>query len=158
MKAVQGYDRRADNLRHQQSLIADERAVTIATVVAGYGRGGRNRAAAELAVSVGQVDEAIKRARSVYARELAETPPLTAGLWQALVGIMHGTLVDVTWLDQPGQLLAGEVEDAIGEDVDEDEDEAAILAAAARSWSRIQALAVLDAIGRRDLDALPTKE
>lgn len=165
---VRACDLRADDLRQAQAPIADERARVIAQAVADHGRGGRDWAAAQLGVTVAQVDTAIKRARSrprpsglphdllerLYALELAEVPPLPARLWRSLAQILMGTLVDATWIEQPGHLVAMEVEDSAGEEVDEAD--AKELADAARSWTRIQTLAVIDAVGRQDLDALPT--
>ncbi|MGV7743592.1 hypothetical protein B1T44_29740 [Mycobacterium persicum] len=169
---VRDCDRHADDLRRALTPIADERARIIAEAVASYGRGGRERVAAELGVTVGQVDVALKRARthprlgglpwpgelleSIYRLELAELPPLPADLWHYLADVFAGTGIDATWVYEPGQLIAYEVED------DEDDftglvpELAASVAAAARSWTRIQALAVLDAIFRADMDALPT--
>jgi hypothetical protein len=161
-------DLRADDLRQAQAELADERARIIAQAVADHGRGGRDWAAAQLGVTVIQVDTAIKRARTstrptglphdlldrLYALELAEVSPLPAHLWHSLAQILMGTLVDVTWIEQPGRLVALDVEDSAGEEVDEAD--AKRLADAARSWTRIQALAVIDAVGRQDLDALPT--
>jgi len=165
---VKACDQRAEKLRQAQGPIADERARIIAQAVADYGRGGRDWAAGHLGVTVAQVDTAIKRARTsprptglphdlldrLYALELADLPPLPAHLWQSLAQILMGTFVDATWIEQPGQLLAMEVEDSAGEEVDEAD--AQQLADAARSWSRTQALAVIDAISRRDLDGLPS--
>jgi hypothetical protein len=161
-------DTRADDLRAAQSRIADERAAVIAQAVADYGRGGRDVIARQLGVTVVQVDTAIKRARTrpratglphdlldrLYALELADMPTLPEHLWRSLAQILTGTLVDVTWIEQPGQFLVLEIEDSIGEEVDEAD--AQQLADAARSWSRTQALAVIDAISRRDLDGLPS--
>jgi len=164
---VKACDRRAEELRRAQGPIADERARIIAQAVADYGRGGRDWAAGVLGVTVAQVDTAIKRARTsprpsslphdlldrLYALEIADLPPLPAHLWQCLAQILTGTFVDATWIEQPGQLLAMEVEDAADEEADEADTKQ--LAAAARSWSRTQALAVIDAISRHDLDGLP---
>lgn len=166
---VRTCDLRAEDLRRAQSPVADERARIIAGAVARYGRRGRDRAAAELGVTVAQIDTAIKRARTaprptglphdllerLYTLELSEVPALPAHLWRALGQILTGTFVDVTWIEHPGHLVALEVEDAAGEEVDEAD--AKQLADAARSWPRLQALAVLDAIGRHDLDALPAR-
>lgn len=167
LEQVYACDLRADELRQAQAPIADERARIIAAEVAKHGRGGRDWAAAQLGVTVAQVDTAIKRARTrprptglpydllerLYALELADMPPLPAHLWHALAQILAGTFVDATWVEQPGRFLADEAEDSAGEELGQDA--AKQLAATARSWTRIQALAVIDAIGRRDLDALP---
>ena len=62
--------------------------------------------------------------------------------------VVRSTVVDDVWMEQPGELLAQEVED-----IDPDEllagVEQAALAQSCRSWSRIQALAVLDDLRRR---------
>lgn len=164
---VRACDVRSDQLRDALAPIADERARIIANAVAAHGRGGRDAVAAQLGVSVAQVDQAIKRARTrtwptglpydlldrLYALELADLPPLPAHLWHGLAQIMGGTVIDVTWIEQPAALIAQEVEDAAGEEIDEDD--AKQLADAARTWTRTQALAILDAIRRQDLDALP---
>jgi hypothetical protein len=169
---VRALDARAEALREGQADVADDRARIIYKAVRDYGRGGRDKAAGRLGASVRAIDEAIKRARTasapaglpydllerLYALELAELPPLPARLWQALAQILAGTFVDAAWVEQPGELIAQEVEDSdfpsdLGE---EDEHETAALAETARSWTRIQALAVLDAITRRDLQTLPS--
>ncbi|MER6109284.1 hypothetical protein [Streptomyces hirsutus] len=167
---VRACDLRAEDLRDAQARLADERARIVAKAVADYGRGGRDAVAQQLGVKVLQVDTAIKRARTsphytglpldlldrLYALELADLPPLPANLWHGLAQTLSGTFIDATWVEQPGALLAMEVEDAAGAELDHDQ--ARRLAAAARSWSRLQALAVVDAIGRDDLDALPTTD
>ena len=164
---VHACDLRGEDLRDAQGRLADERAHIIAKAVAGYGRGGRDIAAEKLGVKVLAIDTAIKRARNapppsglpydildrLYALELAELPPLPARLWQGLAQIMAGTLVDFTWVEQPSRIIAQDVAECAGEELDEDD--AKQLADAARSWTRIQALAVLDAVLRRDLDVLP---
>lgn len=89
----------------------------------------------------------------LLAVELAAIVPLPARLWQALAHLVRSTFIDAMWIEQPGELLASEVEecDGIGET------DRAEIAAAARFWSRAQALAVIDACQRHDLDALPTQ-
>jgi hypothetical protein len=163
-------DAAQEHLKRQAAGLSDERAHAIADGVAGFGRGGREYAAGLLGVTVGQIDIALKRARTasaprglpydlldrLYALELAELPPLPAHLWHGLAQILAGTFVDATWIEQPGQMLALDIEDSAGEELEEAE--AKRLADAARSWTRVQALAVIDAIGRHDLDALPAKE
>lgn len=165
---VRACDQRAEELRQAQAAIADERAHLINGAVGAYGRGGRDWAAAQIGVNVLQVDAAIKRARTrprphglphdllgrLYALELADVPPLPARLWQALARVLAGTFVDAAWVEQPGRLLAQEVDDSIGDGLDDADGKR--LAEAARSWTRPQALAVIDAIARRDLNALPT--
>lgn len=143
-----------------RSRAADERALWIAKGVREYGHKGRQRAAEELGVSLGNIDQALARARGLdrptllpapdellerlYALELADLPPLPDAHWQVLRHVMHSTAVDVTWLHNPGDLLAQEVEavdpdDAAGVDL-------ADLARTCRGWARLQALAVLDSL------------
>lgn len=170
VEQVRDCDRRADSLRRALVPLADERARVITDAVAAYGRSGRELAAAELGVTVGQVDVAIRRARNrpeptglpwpgellerLYRLELAELEPLPRRLWQHLIHVLSDTFIDISWIEEPGQLIADEVEDTTD---DEPTNEAvAQLAARAKSWNRMQALAVLDAINRRDLDAIPT--
>lgn len=171
LKAVKAAEARIERGRHIMTTGGDDRARAIAAAVEQLG--GHTWAIMSVAGILGakpnQVYVARRRAHSapapqhlpddllgqLYALELAEMPPLPARLWQALAQILAGTLVDITWIEQPGRFIACEVEDSIGEEVDEAD--AKRLADAARSWTRIQALAVLDAIGRRDFDALRTE-
>ncbi|MFD5065748.1 hypothetical protein [Streptomyces sp. NPDC058394] len=147
--------------------IADRRALAIARGVSEAGRGGRETVAVRLGSRVGAVDKALARARGaarpghlpydltdrLFALEIAEVAPLTAPQWQALHGLVRSTVVDVTWLHDPAELLAGEVEDAEVDGVDTDD-----LAATVRSWTRAQTVAVLEAL-RQDVDlaTLPTR-
>ncbi|GIH70360.1 hypothetical protein [Sphaerimonospora thailandensis] len=149
---------------------ADDRARWIAKGVEEYGRGGRTRAAELLGISVGEVDKALARARGLarptmlpdtdellerlYALELATLPPLPATGWQVLAHIVRGTIVDVTWLCDPGELLAQEVDDLDPGEIPAGVDGVA-LAGACRAWSRTQALAVIDALAVGDLARLP---
>lgn len=142
---------------------ADDRARWILKGYEQYGRGGRQRVAELLGISVGEVDKALARARGLdrpstlpsseeiltrlYALELAELPPLPQAHWQVLRHVVRSTALDVTWLEQPGELLAQEVEDVDPDDLPENVEQA-VLAATCRSWTRIQALAVLDALAR----------
>ncbi|MFE2528757.1 hypothetical protein ACFXEL_31560 [Streptomyces sp. NPDC059382] len=152
----------------ERSAGADDRARVIDAEVARRGRGGAKALAAELNVSEKTVSQAVARARTagdprrrlphdtldrLLAAELRDLPPLPAVHWQVLAWIVRGMIIDVTWLEDPGTLLSYEVED-LEEDVVTDTD---ALAAACRSWSRAQALAVIDAILHGDDDALPTK-
>lgn len=139
---------------------ADERALWIAKGVAEMGHGGRKRAAEMLGVSAGNVDQALARARGLdkpttlppadellerlCALELASLEPRPEPYWQVLRYVARSTVVDVTWLHNPGDLLAQEVEDV---DPDETPDvDLAELARSCRGWTRMQALAVLDAL------------
>lgn len=150
-----------------RSRAADERALWIAKGVQENGLGGRQKAAELLGVSLGNVDQALARARGLdrpttlpdaeemlerlYALELADLEPIPESHWQVLRYVANSISVDVTWLHDPGDLLAQEVED-----IDPDElpagVEQATLAQTCRSWTRLQALAVIDgaaAKGRR---------
>lgn len=140
---------------------ADDRARWIAKGVEEYGRGGRTRAAEVLGISVGEVDKALARARSLdrpstlppadellerlYALELAEMRQLEEGQRRVLAFVVRSTIVDISWLEQPGELLAQEIEDLDPADMPPGVDLAG-LAQTCREWSRIQALAVIDAL------------
>ncbi|MEU8478108.1 hypothetical protein [Streptomyces hygroscopicus] len=145
------------------------KARAIAEEAARRGRGGPRQLAEELGVSEKTISQAIARARRapapvrtlpagtlerLLATELETVPPLTALMWKALAWCIRGTAIDIAWIEQPGQLLADEVEDA---ELDGDLDTAA-LAEACRGLNRVQALAVIDACQRDDLAALPVKE
>jgi len=147
---------------------ADEKARVIAEEVARRGRGGARQVAEELGVSEKTVWQAVARARNapsspartlpadtlerLLAAELASLPPLPHVQWGVLAWLVRQTVIDVSWIEEPGLLLAGEVEDA---DLDDDGFDRAALARACRSWSRVQALAVIDACQRNDLTGLP---
>lgn len=168
LAAVKKCERRDADLVRQRTVAANERARIITAEVERRGRGGRQSVADDLGKKVLVVDEAIKRARTappatglphdlldrLYALELTDLQPLPERLWQAVAQVLAGTFVDASWIEQPGHILSGEIEDAAGDTVDEDD--AKRLAEAARSWTRVQALAVIDAIRRQDFDALPT--
>lgn len=159
---VAAEDATIEYAREQQSAAADRRAHLIADAVAAHntqhGRGGRDAVAGELGVNVLQVDKALRRAREadrphglpgdlldrLYVLEL---PTLTDDETNALRRLLAGTFIDAAWVEQPGELLAQEAEDAAGEELDEGTAKA--LAAAARSWTRVQALAVIDACKQR---------
>uniref|UniRef100_UPI003F494350 hypothetical protein n=1 Tax=Amycolatopsis sp. CA-096443 TaxID=3239919 RepID=UPI003F494350 len=163
-------DRELANVERLRSVVVpDLRAAAIAAAVATAGRRGRAAVAAHMNVSVGTVDQAVKRARAaapdpcgallpedawsrVLALELAGVGPLSPREWDALAYLARGTVVDEMWLEQPGELLAQEVEDA---DLPAEVDTAA-LAAACRAWTRIQGVAVLDCCLRGARDKLPT--
>lgn len=167
---IKDIDARTDELRLALGPLADERARIIDAEVAARGRGGRNLVAADLHVTVAQVDLAIKRARTaqpaaglpfdlldrLYALELAELPPLPAHLWRSLAQTLQGVFFDAVWIEQPGELIAQEVEDATGDDEEFLPEDSRVMAAAARTWTRVQALAVIDAIARHDHRAFPT--
>ncbi|MCX4451626.1 hypothetical protein [Streptomyces sp. NBC_01789] len=148
---------------------ADDRARAIAAEVERRGRGGARQVAEELGVSEKTISQAITRARNapspnhtlpsdtlerLLAAELETVAPLTPLQWEALGFLVRGTIIDTTWITQPGQLLAWEVEDS---ELDE-QFEPGALAEACRAWNRAQALAVIDACQRDDLAALPVKE
>ncbi|MGW7318294.1 hypothetical protein [Streptomyces sp. NPDC054865] len=145
---------------------ADDKARAIAAEVTRRGRGGQRLLADELRVTEKTISQAVARAGRaeepsgrlphdtldrLLAAELRDLAPLPAAHWQALAWIVRGTVIDVTWLEEPGRLLAYEVED-LEEGAIHDAD---ALAAVCRSWSRAQALAAIDAILRRDDAALP---
>ncbi|MEW2467920.1 hypothetical protein AB0919_23295 [Streptomyces sp. NPDC046994] len=148
---------------------ADDKARVIADEAARRGRGGARELAAELGVSEKTISQAISRAKRapspgrklpsdtldrLLASELETLPPLPAVQWQALAWLVRGIFIDISWIEQPGRLLAHEVEDA---ELDEGLEPGA-LADACRGFSRVQALAVIDACQRDDLAALPVKE
>lgn len=150
----------------ERSAGADDKARAIADEVARRGRGGAKTVADELGVSEKTVSQAVARARNadvphralphdtfeqLLAVELPGVPPRPAADWRVLAHIVRGTVIDATWLHGPGPLLADEVED-----LDDDYGNAAALAVACRSFTRVQALAVIDSILRGDLAALPT--
>ncbi|MGW4828908.1 hypothetical protein ACWEOG_15100 [Amycolatopsis japonica] len=140
---------------------AVERAVTLA------GRGGRAAVAEFLGVGVNTIDKMLHLARSgpavmvhslppgtfrrLLAVEVSEVAPLTRSQWEALAWLIRGIAFDETWINEPGVLLAEEVKDA---ELDAGFDPARI-EAACRSWSRVQALAVIDCCLRSGLDPLP---
>lgn len=155
--------------RIKTAVVPARRAAAVAAAVEAAGRGGRAAVADHLGVSIGAVDQAIKRARidapdrrgahlpddtltRVLALELAGIAPLPSPAWDTLAYLVRGTVVDELWLEQPGELLAQEVEDA---DLPDGLDGAG-LAAACREWTRIQGVAVLDCCLRGARDALPT--
>ncbi|WP_410646544.1 hypothetical protein [Amycolatopsis sp. cmx-4-54] len=153
--------------RTRFEVIPARRAAAITTAVRAVGRGGRAAVAAHLGISVGAVDQAIKNAREdmpdsrfalpedtlsrVLALEIAGVPPLAPGEWDAVAYLVRGTVIDAVWLEQPGELLAQEIEDA---DLPGLADPAT-LATACRSWTRIQGVAVLDCCLRGRLEILP---
>ena len=166
--------RLAEVERHRGEVLPGERAAAIADAVAEAGRGGRERVARHLGVSVGAVDQAQRRARDgglaparslpadtlarVLALELSGVRPLPRAWWKVLVWVVRSVALDVVWLEQPGELLAQEVEDLDPADLDRGSVDTVGLAAACRSWTRVQALAVLDRCARADLDALPATD
>jgi hypothetical protein len=158
-------EQRIEHGNRERTAGADDKARAIAEEVARRGRGGQKVVADELGVSEKTVSQAVARARTagdpfralphdtfdrLLAAERSELPPLPARHWQVLAQILRGIDVDVDWLEGPGHRLAGEVED-----LEDEYDGAAGLADACRSWSRVQALAVIDALQRDDTDALP---
>ncbi|WP_127469564.1 hypothetical protein [Streptomyces sp. B27] len=148
---------------------ADDKARAIAEEAARRGRGGPRQLAEELGVSEKTISQAIARARNapsgsgrtlpsdtlerLLAAERQTLEPLGELQWQALAWIVRGTFIDALWIEQPGELLAQEVEDAELEEAVEP----ALLAQACRGFSRVQALAVIDACQRNDIAALPAK-
>ncbi|MGW8985161.1 hypothetical protein ACWGQ9_21150 [Streptomyces parvus] len=149
---------------------ADDKARAIADEAARRGRGGPRQLADELGVSEKTISQAIARARNapsssgrtlppdtlerLLAAEVEALPPLRELQWEALAWIVRSTFIDVLWIEQPGELLAQEVEDA--ENIITIK-EPALLAETCRSFSRVQALAVIDACQRGDVATLPVK-
>ncbi|MFF6794346.1 hypothetical protein ACFY9C_35350 [Streptomyces filamentosus] len=161
-------EERIERANREVVAAADAKALVLDAEATRRGRGGAAEVAAELGVSKAAVSLAQKRARSagephrglpydtlqrLFAAELRGLPARPAGDWELLAWMLRSTVVAVTWLEEPGALLAGEVED-----LDDEYDGAAALAAACRSWSRVQALAVIDALLSGDLGALPVTE
>ncbi|MFE9137973.1 hypothetical protein [Streptomyces sp. NPDC007355] len=91
---------------------------------------------------------------SQLAAELRDLPPLPAVHWQTLARIVNGTVIDTTWIEQPGQLLSYEIEDFEEGHIPD----SGALIAACRSWSRAQAVAVIDAILRDETALLPVED
>ena len=166
---IRAAEQRIDHGTRERSAGADDRARAIADEAARRGRGGPKELADELGVSKAAISQAISRARTagnphralpydtldrLLAAELRDVPPLPAVHWQALAWIVNGTVIDATWVEQPGLFLSYEVED-LEEGHIPDADR---LAAACQGWTRTQALAVIDAILRDDTAALPVKE
>jgi len=83
-------------------------------------------------------DEVLVTALEAEARALA---PLPDELREALRWLLSSTYIDATWGEDPAELLAGEAEDAAGEELPEETAHA--LAKTARSWNRWQALAAI---------------
>ncbi|MFB8020774.1 hypothetical protein ACFC36_19640 [Streptomyces rubiginosohelvolus] len=149
---------------------ADDKARAIYDEATRRGRGGPKQLADELGVSAKTISQAIARARNapsssgrtlppdtlerLLAAETPTLPPLYELQWHALAELVRGTFIDVLWIEQPGELLAQEVEDA---ELDENLEPAA-LAEACRSFSRVQAFAVIDACQCGNVAALPVKE
>ncbi|MFE2911387.1 hypothetical protein [Kitasatospora indigofera] len=171
LEAVHDADDALGKLNREAEEIADRRAHAILRGVEASGRGGRDAVARRLFVRVGAVDKALARAKASNARpsflpydllerllelELAEVRPLTAEQWQAVGFLVRSRIIDQMWLHTPGELLAGEIEEATSDDGDLAGVDGAPLAAAARSWTRTQAIAVLEALREGDTTALPT--
>ncbi|OLO25472.1 hypothetical protein PZ61_0237955 [Streptomyces sp. MNU77] len=149
---------------------ADDKARAIADEAACRGRGGPKQLADELGVSEKTISQAIARARNapsspsrtlppdtlerLLAAELETLPLLLPVQWEAVAWIVRGTIIDAMWIEQPGEFLAQEVEDA---ELDEAVQPAA-LAETCRGLSRVQALAVIDTCQRNDLTVLPVKK
>ncbi|GGY71536.1 hypothetical protein GCM10010363_61130 [Streptomyces omiyaensis] len=161
-------EQRIDHGTRERSAGADDKARAIAGEAARRGRGGPKAIATELGVSEKTVSQAISRARKAAApdrslphdtlerllsAELPGLPPLPASHWQTLAYVLNGTVIDLTWIESPHLLLAGEVDD-----LDDEYEGVPALAAACRALTRVQALAVIDALLRGDLAALPTKD
>jgi hypothetical protein len=78
--------------------------------------------------------------------ELADAAAqLTRDQVRLILQAVWGLSADATWITNAPALLAGEVEDAFGDDEDGPDEERQKLAALIRSWPRLRALAVLEA-------------
>ncbi|MDI2127605.1 hypothetical protein [Yinghuangia seranimata] len=91
----------------------------------------------------------------LFALELAELPAQDPAVWQGLAALLSGVYFDAGWIAEPGRLIAAEAADAAGHG-ELDPAAATAIARAAASWTRVQALAVIDAFRARNLEALPT--
>jgi hypothetical protein len=148
---------------------ADDKARAIAAEVERRGHGGARQLATELGVSEKTISTAVSRARRAPApsrqlppdtlerlleAEAATVQPLSSTEWEALAWIVRGTVIDVVWVGQAGELLAQEVEDAdLPDSIDTKQ-----LAAACRSWTPGQGMAVIDACQQDALGNLPVKD
>lgn len=168
--------------REEMAAGGDDRARAIAAAVTacqqdlGGGRGTKRTAVAgvaeKLGLTVKSIDVALAKVNAglpsrlglswpvwerLAAAELAGIEPLLAAEWAVLSYLVRGTFIEETWIDNPGDLLAQEVED-----LDPDELPAGVeqapLARACRSWRRAAALAVLEALARGEQAALPARE
>jgi len=162
-------DARGRRATAELAAAADDRARVIAAEVKRRGRGGARQVAAELGVSEKTIFQAVARGRRtvgpsrrlpadtlvrLLAGELDSVPPLRSAQWRALAWLIRGTLIDETWIGQPGELLALEVEDAeLVEALEPD-----VIIAACRAWSPVRAMAVIDACQRDDLSVLPVED
>lgn len=159
-------DARIQHGNDERASGADDRARAIAEKVARHGERGVQQVANELGVSKKTIFQAVARARRapdpgrglpwdtlerLLAAEAATLPPLPVQQWKALAWIVRSTFIDEMWMEQPGELLAQEVEDAdLPPDVNP-----AVLADACRAFSPGQGVAVIDACQREDFDVLP---
>lgn len=168
--AWQAHLRRAlDEIDYERTeTLPMRRAEAVERAVAMAGRGGRTAVAEFLGLRVNAIDKALQLARSrpavtvqslpprtfrrLLAVEVREVEPLARSQWEALAWLVRGIAFDETWINEPGVLLAEEIEDAR---LDARVDPTGI-AAACWSWSRVQALAVIDCCLQSDLDPLPT--
>lgn len=158
----------ADRIRRgneERTAGADDKARAIAAEVERRGAGGARDLAAELGYSQKTISQAVSRAKrapcpapalplDTLARllraELHTVPPLPAHHWQAVARAVQRTAVDTARLDHLGAELAAQIEDG------DTHVDTAKLREACRAWSRVQALAVVDACQRGHVDALPT--
>ena len=164
LERVRALDAEQDALRERLSAaserIADDRAHTVSEAIDSYGRGGRAQVAELLGCTVTRVDQLRARARNLqqqrrpllthlpapdellerlYALELAAVD-LTDSQRLALGHLVRGLIIDATWLEQLGPLLADEYAEAAADDDVPADDE---LVKTIASWSSLRALAVL---------------
>lgn len=161
LERLRTLDAEQARLNDRAEHLADQRALIVADAVASTGRGGRARVAETLGCTVGRIDQHLARARGVqrrpllshlpapddllerlYAAELAAVD-LTDDQRQALGHLARGLVIDATWLEQLGELLAAEYAEAAA-DGDVPADDA--LVSEIRSWTPIRALAVLHSL------------
>lgn len=82
----------------------------------------------------------------LLAAELADArAQLTRAQVVMILDAVWSLAVEATWITNAPELLAGEVEDAYGDDEDGPDDQRRALAELIRSWNRLRALAVLEA-------------
>lgn len=147
---------------------ADDRARIIAEEATRRGPGGSAAVAAELDVSRKTVSQALTRAKKapspqqglpgdvlqrLLSSERAELAALPARHWQLLECLISGLWLAPSCIDSgPGGWLAEKLEAC---DLATETDREAV-AAACRTWSRVQTLAVVDACHQGLINELPT--
>ncbi|MFJ8745407.1 hypothetical protein ACIRL2_39305 [Embleya sp. NPDC127516] len=92
--------------------------------------------------------------QAFLAAELRSVSPLPGARWEWLGVLVRTIRIDRSWSERPGSLLA----DAVRRASLDRGAEFAELAEACAAWTRVQALAVIDACQRDDIAALPTRD